>query len=125
LPEIDQRDDEFLLMTIRSHDQFNTTIYGHDDRYRGLAGNRRVVMANPEDLAELGLTSRSKVHLESRFRDTVRRSEDWTVVAYDIPRRCLAAYYPEANVLVPLEQVADGSRTPASKQVTTRVIPAP
>ncbi|MDH3226854.1 MAG: FdhF/YdeP family oxidoreductase [Thermoleophilia bacterium] len=125
LPEIDQREDEFLLMTIRSHDQFNTTIYGHDDRYRGLAGNRRVVMANPEDLAELGLTSRSKVHLESRFRDAVRRSEDWTVVAYDIPRRCLAAYYPEANVLVPLEQIAEGSRTPASKQITTRVIPAP
>jgi molybdopterin-dependent oxidoreductase alpha subunit len=125
LPEIDQTENEFLLMTIRSHDQFNTTIYGQDDRYRGLQGNRRVVMVNPEDLVELGLEDRSRVHLESRFGQTRRRSEGWTVVPYDIPRRCLAAYYPEANVLVPLEQIADGSRTPASKQITTRIIPAP
>jgi molybdopterin-dependent oxidoreductase alpha subunit len=124
LPEIDQGEDEFLLMTIRSHDQFNTTIYGHDDRYRGLQGNRRVVMANAADLAELGLPQGARVNLESRFRGTGRYSEGWTVVPYDIPRRCLAAYYPEANVLVPLEQIAEGSRTPASKQITTRIIPA-
>ena len=123
LPEIDQRDDEFLLMSIRSHDQFNTTIYGHDDRYRGLSGNRRVVMANAEDLDAMGLAPHSRVDIESRHGETRRRADGWTVVAYDIPRGCLAAYYPEANVLVPLEQVAETSRTPASKQITVRLIP--
>ena len=122
LPDIDVRDDELLLMTIRSHDQFNTTVYGRDDRYRGLSGNRRVVMANAGDLAARGLHPGDEVALESRFAETRRRSEGWLVVDHDIPAGCLAAYFPEANVLVPLERVAEGSRTPASKQVTVRLL---
>jgi anaerobic selenocysteine-containing dehydrogenase len=117
LPRIELGDGEFLMMTIRSHDQFNTTIYGLDDRYRGIAGNRRVVLLHPDDIAAEDLRAGERVDLQSRFGEESRTVEDFEVVAYDVPRRCAATYYPEANPLVPLGSVADGSNTPTYKSV--------
>ncbi|HEY9720514.1 MAG TPA: FdhF/YdeP family oxidoreductase [Oscillatoriaceae cyanobacterium] len=108
---------EFLMMTIRSHDQFNTTIYGLDDRYRGVRSERRVVFLNPEDLAEAGLAEGQEVDLVGHYQGDRRVAERFLVVPYAIPRRCAATYFPEANVLVPVDQVAAGSHTPASKSV--------
>jgi molybdopterin-dependent oxidoreductase alpha subunit len=107
----------FVMMTIRTHDQYNTTIYGLDDRYRGIRNERRVVLINPEDMRELGLRSKQKVDLTSHFRGEERHAPSWIVIPYKIPRRCLATYFPEANVLVPLDSVAEGSNTPVSKYV--------
>ncbi|MFD7840698.1 FdhF/YdeP family oxidoreductase [Streptomyces sp. NPDC059761] len=114
-----------LLQTLRSHDQYNTTIYGLDDRYRGITGGRRVVMVNPEDAAELGLADGSYQDLVSEWRDGVeRRAPGFRVVHYPTARGCAAAYYPETNVLVPLDSTADTSNTPASKSVVVRFEPA-
>ncbi|MBI5506507.1 MAG: FdhF/YdeP family oxidoreductase [Deltaproteobacteria bacterium] len=106
-----------LLMTIRSHDQFNTTIYGLDDRYRGVYGDRRVVLLNPDDIAAARLTEGERVDLRSEFEGTTRSVSGFRVVPYQIPRGCAAAYFPEANPLVALESFADGSRTPAYKSI--------
>jgi molybdopterin-dependent oxidoreductase alpha subunit len=124
LPKIELGDGEFLLMTVRSHDQYNTTIYASDDRYRGVYGERRVILMNRTDLEEAGLHEGQRVHVTSHFRGELRRAEGFLVLPYDIPRRCLAAYFPEANVLVPRDQVADESRTPASKSVVVTLAPA-
>jgi formate dehydrogenase major subunit len=114
-----------LLQTIRSHDQYNTTIYGLDDRYRGIKGGRRVVFVNPADLTELGLTDGAMVDLVGEFADGVeRRAENFRVVSYNTAKGCAAAYYPETNVLVPLDSVADVSNTPTSKSVVVRLEPA-
>ncbi|MDX3535962.1 FdhF/YdeP family oxidoreductase [Streptomyces sp. MB09-01] len=114
-----------LLQTLRSHDQYNTTIYGLDDRYRGITGGRRVVMVNPEDAAELGLADGSYTDLVSEWKDGVeRRAPGFRVVHYPTARGCAAAYYPETNVLVPLDSTADTSNTPASKSVVVRFEPA-
>ncbi len=111
-----------LLQTLRSHDQFNTTIYGPDDRYRGISGGRRVVMVNAADLAELGFADGDLVDLVSEFADDAdRRAEGFRVVAYDTARGCAAAYFPETNVLVPLDSTADRSNTPTSKSVVMRL----
>jgi molybdopterin-dependent oxidoreductase alpha subunit len=113
-----------LLQTLRSHDQFNTTIYGHDDRYRGLAGGRHVVMVHPDDLARLGLVPDQVVDVVSEWTDGSERvARDYRVVAYPTSRGCAAAYYPECNVLVPLDSVADGSNCPTSKSVVVRFEP--
>ncbi|EFQ82484.1 oxidoreductase alpha (molybdopterin) subunit [Aeromicrobium marinum DSM 15272] len=113
-----------LLQTLRSHDQFNTTIYGRDDRYRGITGGRRVVFVHADDLAAQGLVDGDHVDLVSEFADGVeRRAERFRAVAYDTPRGCAAAYYPETNVLVPLDAVAKDSNTPASKSVVIRLEP--
>jgi anaerobic selenocysteine-containing dehydrogenase len=113
-----------LLQTLRSHDQFNTTIYGHDDRYRGLAGGRHVVMVHPDDLARLGLEPDQVVDVVSEWTDGSERvARDYRVVPYPTPRGCAAAYYPECNVLVPLDAVAMGSNQPASKSVVVRFEP--
>jgi molybdopterin-dependent oxidoreductase alpha subunit len=115
-----------LLQTIRSHDQYNTTIYGLDDRYRGIKGGRRVVFVNPDDLRELRLRDGEMVDLVSEFSDGVeRRAENFRIVSYDTARGCAAAYFPEANVLVPLDSVADVSNTPTSKSIVIRLAPAP
>ncbi len=104
------------LMTLRSHDQYNTTIYGLDDRYRGIRGRRRVVFLHPADLEARGLSAEDGVDLIHCSEDgSVRVAEDFRVVEYDIPRGCAAAYFPETNVLVPLASVADKSGTPTSK----------
>ncbi|MFD9357403.1 FdhF/YdeP family oxidoreductase [Streptomyces sp. NPDC060031] len=114
-----------LLQTLRSHDQYNTTIYGLDDRYRGITGGRRVVMVNPEDAAELGLADGSCTDLVSEWKDGVeRRAPGFRVVHYPTARGCAAAYFPETNVLVPLDSTADTSNTPASKSVVVRFEPA-
>ena len=114
-----------LLQTVRSHDQFNTTIYGLDDRYRGVSGGRRVVFVNPDDIADLGLADGQLVDIVSEWTDGhARRASAFRVVAYPTAAGCCAAYFPEANVLVPLDSVAEGSRTPTSKAVIVRLEPA-
>ncbi|WP_345800046.1 FdhF/YdeP family oxidoreductase [Microbacterium sp. AZCO] len=115
-----------LLQTLRSHDQYNTTIYGKDDRYRGIHGGRRVVLVNAKDIQTLGLAEDEIVDLVSEWvgPDGVvqeRRAEEFRVVAYRTPRGNAAAYYPETNVLVPLDSVADVSGTPTSKSVVVRL----
>ncbi|KQP20422.1 FdhF/YdeP family oxidoreductase [Pseudorhodoferax sp. Leaf265] len=107
-----------VLMTMRSHDQYNTTIYGLNDRYRGVFGQRRVVFVHAEDLRMLGLDAGEWVDLVGVWGDGVeRRADRFLLVAYDIPRGCIAAYYPETNPLVPLGSRADGSGTPTSKSI--------
>jgi formate dehydrogenase major subunit len=114
-----------LLQTVRSHDQFNTTIYGLDDRYRGIRKGRRVVFVNPNDLADLGFADGDIVDLHSEWRDGVdRMAEHFRVVAFPTARGCAAAYFPEANPLVPLDSQADRSGTPTSKAVVLRLEPA-
>ncbi|MGA5041127.1 FdhF/YdeP family oxidoreductase [Streptomyces capoamus] len=111
-----------LLQTLRSHDQYNTAIYGLDDRYRGITGGRRVVLVHPEDARALGVAEGSYVDLVSEWRDGVeRRAPGFRVVTYPTARGCAAAYYPETNVLVPLDATADTSNTPASKSVVVRL----
>ncbi|MGV8847588.1 FdhF/YdeP family oxidoreductase [Tessaracoccus sp.] len=111
-----------LLQTLRSHDQFNTTVYGNDDRYRGIRGGRRVVMVNPADLATLGLADADQVDLVSEYSDGIeRRAPGFRVVSYDTAPGCAAAYFPETNVLVPLDSTADDSNTPTSKSVVIRL----
>lgn len=110
-----------LLQTLRSHDQYNTTIYGLDDRYRGIKGGRRVVLVHPDDARELGLADGSYTDLVSEWKDGVeRRAAGFRVVHYPTARGCAAAYYPETNVLVPLDSTADISNTPVSKSVIVR-----
>ncbi|MFE6100154.1 FdhF/YdeP family oxidoreductase [Streptomyces laurentii] len=111
-----------LLQTLRSHDQYNTTIYGLDDRYRGITGGRRVVLVHPDDAAALGFADGAYADLVSEWTDgSERRAPGFRVVHYPTARGCAAAYYPETNVLVPLESTADVSNTPASKSVIVRL----
>lgn len=113
-----------ILQTLRSHDQFNTTIYGLDDRYRGIRKGRDVVFVNPDDLTELGLGDGQRVDVVSEWPgEPDRVLADQRVVSYPTARGCAAAYYPEANVLVPLASVALGSNTPVSKAVVVRLDP--
>ncbi|HEX8556946.1 MAG TPA: FdhF/YdeP family oxidoreductase [Pyrinomonadaceae bacterium] len=124
LPRIELAPGQLLMMTVRSHDQFNTTIYGLDDRYRGVSGERRVVFLNPEDVEERGLTAGQVVDLFSHFEGEERAARRFLVVPYPVPRGCAATYFPETNVLVPVRSVADKSNTPASKSVVITVRPA-
>ena len=110
-----------ILQTVRSHDQFNTTVYGLDDRYRGIEGGRRVVFVNEADLAERGLADADMVDLVSVWDDGERRARSFRAVAYPTPRGCAAAYFPEANVLVPLDSTAVTSNTPTSKSIVIRL----
>jgi anaerobic selenocysteine-containing dehydrogenase len=114
---------QLLLTTLRSHDQFNTTIYGEDDRYRGIFGGRRVVFLNPDDMRGLGIAQDQTVDLVSHHGPERRRAERFRVVPYAIPAGCAAAYYPETNVLVPLADVADGSNQPVSKSIVITLEP--
>jgi molybdopterin-dependent oxidoreductase alpha subunit len=114
-----------LLQTVRSHDQYNTTIYGLDDRYRGIRNGRRVIFVNPDDLATLGIDDGALVDIVSEWTDGIqRRAVDFRVVGYPSARGCAATYFPEANVLVPLDSTAEGSNTPASKSIIVRLEPA-
>ncbi len=122
-PDLTLPDGAFRMMTMRSHDQYNTTVYGEDDRYRGIHGGRRVVLMNEEDMEKAGIPPRSLVDLENDFGGERRVAERFIAVPYPIPRRCVGTYFPEANVLVPLERYADGSFTPASKDVMVRITP--
>lgn len=113
-----------VLQTLRSHDQYNTTIYGLDDRYRGIKGGRRVVFVNPADIAALGFTAGDRVDLVSEFEGQERRAKDFLIVEYSTPSGNAAAYYPETNPLVPLDHTAEKSNTPVSKAVVIRLEPA-
>jgi molybdopterin-dependent oxidoreductase alpha subunit len=115
---------ELIMMTIRSHDQFNTTIYGLDDRYRGVHNERRVIFMHPDDISDAGLGAGRLVDIFSEFENVIRAARGFLVVPFEIPRRCAATYFPEANVLVPLGSVAEKSNTPASKSVVIRVVAA-
>jgi molybdopterin-dependent oxidoreductase alpha subunit len=110
-----------LLTTVRSHDQFNTTVYGLDDRYRGIKGGRRVVFANEADLRAFGVADGDLVDLVSVWHGEERRAKGFRAVAYDTPRGCAATYFPEANVLVPLDSTAEVSNTPTSKSTVIRL----
>lgn len=114
-----------LLQTVRSHDQYNTTVYGLDDRYRGIKAGRRVVFVNPADLSALGLDDGAMVDLVSEWSDGVeRRAPSFRAVSYPTAPGCAAAYFPETNVLVPLDSTAEVSNTPTSKSVVVRLEPA-
>jgi molybdopterin-dependent oxidoreductase alpha subunit len=115
---------QFLMMTMRSHDQFNTTVYGLDDRYRGIYNERRVVLLNRDDIREAGLREGQVVDLFSHFEGETRVARHFVVVPYSIPRRCAATYFPETNVLVAVGSVAEKSNTPASKSVLISIRPA-
>jgi molybdopterin-dependent oxidoreductase alpha subunit len=115
---------EFLMTTIRSHDQFNTTIYGLDDRYRGIYGGRRVIFLNAEDLVAQGLKAGDFVDITSHFEGEKRVAPRFKVVPYQIPRQCAATYYPEANVLVSVRSVDAKSNEPASKSVRITLAPS-
>jgi molybdopterin-dependent oxidoreductase alpha subunit len=121
LPEHKMAGDEYMMTTIRSHDQFNTTIYGMQDRYRGVHNERRVIFMNPKDIAEAGFKQGDKVDLYSYHEGMERVARLFVIVPYDIPERNTATYYPEGNVLVPINSVAEGSNCPTSKLVFIKI----
>jgi anaerobic selenocysteine-containing dehydrogenase len=114
-------DGEYLMMTIRSHDQFNTTIYGLNDRYRGIHNERRVIFMNANDMQQAGLEAHDHADLVNEKSGTTRIARKFIVIPYNIPERCTATYYPETNVLVPIDDVAEKSNTPVSKSVVIRI----
>ncbi len=122
IPKHSLKPDEYMLMTIRSHDQFNTTIYGLDDRYRGVYNERRVLFMNPDDMKSAVLNKFDVVDITSTYDGKVRTAHKFKVIPYAIPRGDLAAYFPETNVLVPYNHFADKSKTPISKSIKVRVV---
>ncbi|HEY3494455.1 MAG TPA: FdhF/YdeP family oxidoreductase [Polyangiaceae bacterium] len=123
IPRFELEPGQFLLTTIRSHDQFNTTVYGLDDRYRGIRGGRHVVFIRADERAALGFEAGATVDVVNSYGAETRRAAGFRLVDYDLPKRCLAAYFPEANVLVPLESFADKSHTPTSKSLVVHLEP--
>lgn len=121
LPLIQVAKGNSVLMTIRSHDQYNTTIYGLSDRYRGVKGNRRIIFMNALEMAERGWKTRQIVNLTSHFNGETRSSNNWQLVPYEIPRGNIAAYFPEANELVHLDSTAEESNTPTSKWIEVTI----
>ncbi|MFV1448221.1 FdhF/YdeP family oxidoreductase [Maribacter sp. HS] len=122
LPEHTLAKDEYMLMTIRSHDQFNTTIYGLNDRYRGVYNARRVVFMNIDDMKAIGVNKLDIVDITSTYDGIVRTAHNFKIVPYNIPSGNLASYFPETNVLVPYNHFADKSKTPISKSVKVRLV---
>ena len=122
LPNYQIDPDELLMMTIRSHDQFNTTIYGLDDRYRGIYGTRKIVLMNKTDVENHDLDIDLPVTLYNNYGGKKREVSGLKIVAYEIPKGCIATYFPECNVLIPLELKARKSNTPASKSVKVRLL---
>jgi anaerobic selenocysteine-containing dehydrogenase len=117
LPDYHLDENEFVMMTIRSHDQFNTTIYGLDDRYRGIYGIREILLMNKNDIQNLKLDVQIPVTLFNNYDDQSRSVSGLTIVPYNIPTKCVATYFPECNPLIPLSLKARKSNTPASKSV--------
>ena len=115
--------DQLILMTVRSHDQFNTTIYEYNDRYRGIHNERRVLFMNPADMAARGIKAKDLIDITSHFKGEERTVEKFVAVPYDIPKGNVSAYFPEANPLVPINSVAKISNTPTSKYVVVTVVP--
>jgi len=114
-------DNEYLMMTIRSHDQFNTTIYGLDDRYRGIYNERRVILMNEKDIEKAGFMAGMTVNLYNFHGGIERVAPNFIIVPYSIPERCVATYFPETNTLVPINSYADRSMTPTSKTVVIEI----
>jgi len=110
------------MMTIRSHDQYNTTIYGLDDRYRGIFNGRRVVFMNADDMKEMKLMQGEEVDIISFYDGVERKAPAFAIVPYSIPRHNLATYFPEANAVVPHTRAAHGSQTPISKSVVVKLV---
>jgi molybdopterin-dependent oxidoreductase alpha subunit len=121
-PKLELADDEYLMMTTRSHDQFNTTIYGMNDRYRGIINGRRIVLMNKADIQKAGLKHNQLVNLASYY-EKERVAENFRIVEYDITERCVATYFPEANPIIPHTETARKSNTPVSKSIKIKVIP--
>ncbi|WP_438711334.1 FdhF/YdeP family oxidoreductase [Aquimarina muelleri] len=121
LPEHNIKENEFILMTIRSHDQFNTTIYGLDDRYRGIYNERRIVLMHKDDMKKQNLQKLDPVNLISRYDNKERKATNFLVIPYNIPQGNLASYFPETNVLVPYNHFADKSNTPISKSIVVTI----
>lgn len=119
--DIRLKNDEFIMMTTRSHDQFNTTIYGLDDRYRGVFNGRMVVFINKNDAERLRLKKGDKVSLYNNYNNVKRKVDGFSIIPYDIPRGCLATYYPESNPLIPIDLYARFSHTPSSKSVKVKI----
>lgn len=115
--QIQLKENQLLMMTIRTHDQYNTTIYGLNDRYRGILNERRIILMNEKDMFQLGLNKLDKVNITSHFNGEERQAFGFLAIPYNIPERCTATYFPEANVLVPLQSKADKSNTPTSKTI--------
>ena len=114
-------DSSFIMMTIRSHDQYNTTIYGMQDRYRGIDRGRRVVLVNEEDMIDRGWNKYDRVDITSHYSGVKRSADNWYLIPYDIPRGNVATYFPESNVLIPIDSVAEKSNTPTSKSVEVTI----
>jgi anaerobic selenocysteine-containing dehydrogenase len=112
---------QLILQTMRSHDQFNTTVYGMNDRYRGISNQRCIVFLNPEDMKERGIRPLQPVTLTSHWKGTERKLENFLAIPYDQPKGMAAAYFPEANALVPIDSTAAVSHTPTSKCVFVTV----
>ena len=115
------REGELMMTTIRSHDQFNTTIYGLNDRYRGIYNERRVILMNEGDMAARDMSSGDLVDVINNEEGIERVAHKFIALSYPIPKDCTAMYFPEANVLVPITSVAEKSNTPSSKMVVVRV----
>jgi len=120
----DLRPDQYLMTTVRSHDQFNTTIYGLNDRYRGVYNGRRVIFMNADDIKAAGLQQGQLVDLTSYYKDEVRTAKHFMVAPIEIAHRCTAAYFPEANVLASINNTAEGSNTPVSKSIVISIAPS-
>ncbi len=123
IPERPLGEGQFVMMSIRTHDQFNTVVYGLDDRYRGVYNERRVILLNPDDMAEQGIDKGDVLDLTSHFHGETRTAERFIAVPYEIPSRCAATYFPETNVLVPIGHTAEKSNTPVSKYIVITVAP--
>jgi molybdopterin-dependent oxidoreductase alpha subunit len=124
LPEIERGDGQLLLMTVRSHDQFNTTVYGGDDLHRDIRGGRRVVLLNRADMEELGIAEGQRLDLFSRLGGRSRSVSGLAAISHDVPAGCAVSYFPEANPLYPIDHLAPGSRTPAYKLLPIRLAPS-
>jgi molybdopterin-dependent oxidoreductase alpha subunit len=124
IPRTQLQPGQLVMMSVRSHDQFNTTVYGLTDRYRGIHNERRVIFMNRDDIEALGLRERQVVDLTSHFEGETRVARHFIVIPFEIPRRCAATYFPETNVLVPIGSVAERSNTPTSKYVVITVAPS-
>jgi anaerobic selenocysteine-containing dehydrogenase len=122
LSGVKPREGELMLMTIRSHDQFNTTVYGLHDRYRGIANERRVLFMHPDDLRERGLKPLAEIDVRNESDGRVRVAERFLAIPYELPKGAVAGYFPELNVLVPIGLTAEISNTPCSKSIPVTVV---
>ena len=125
LPQHKIEKGQYIMMTVRSHDQFNTHLYGLDDRYRGIYNGRRVIFMHPDDVRDAGLQAGQLVDLTSHYEGEKRFAKHFMVTPYDIPRGCTATYYPETNVLVPINSSAERANTPTSKFIVISLVPSP